>query len=161
MHIYTDGSCSQGKAEYTTQAGGWAVVVIGNEDFVIKTLAGGQKGTTNNAMEMTAFINALNVIGEELLKNDFIQGPFYIYSDSAYILNCLNQKWYIKWRQNGWKNAKKEPVKNKELWVELINLYEYITVRVPIEIIKVKGHSGNQWNDLVDEYAVKERKKYE
>ena len=161
MHIYTDGSCSQGKAEYTTQAGGWAVVVMQDNEFVIKVLAGGQKGTTNNAMEMTAFVAALNIIGEEVLaREDY--GEFNIYSDSAYIINGLKQKWYINWRRNGWKNAKKDPVKNKELWVEVINLWEYFErTGVIVNAIKVKGHSNNIGNNLVDEYAVKERKKYE
>ena len=159
MHIYTDGSCSQGKAEYTTQAGGWAVVIMKDETTIDYTISGGEKGTTNNAMEMTAFIEALNVIGGEVIHGN--KGPFFVYSDSAYVLNCLKDKWYIKWRQNGWRNAKKEAVKNKELWVELINLYEYLIVRTPIEIIKVKGHSDNIGNNFVDELAVKERKRYE
>lgn len=78
-----------------------------------------------------------------------------IYSDSAYIINCITQKWYKKWQTNGWRNSKKEPVANRELWERLIPYFE--NPRFSFE--KVKGHSGEKdWNDYVDRLAVEAKK---
>jgi ribonuclease HI len=96
-------------------------------------------------MELTAMIEAL-----KLVKNKKIETE--VYSDSAYIVNCINLKWYEKWKTNNWKNSKKDPVKNKELWIELIDLIESFD---KIKIIKVKGHSGIELNEKADELANK------
>ena len=99
-------------------------------------------------MEMTAFINALKHVSQYSGWN------IKVYSDSAYILNCFSQKWYVKWKQNGWMNAKKEPVANKELWIDLFFYYDFVSKKNKIELIKVKGHSGNQFNERADQLAV-------
>ena len=76
-----------------------------------------------------------------------------IYSDSAYCINCYQQKWYKKWIQNGWVNSKKQSVKNRELWELLIPFFEDNR----FNFIKVKGHVGDKYNEMVDEMAVKAR----
>ena len=72
-----------------------------------------------------------------------------VYTDSAYLHNCYQQKWYVNWQKNGWKNAKKQPVANQDLWKMLIPYFETFG----IDFVKVKGHAGNQWNEYVDDLA--------
>lgn len=139
--IYTDGACSGNQS--STNIGGWGAILIykGHE----KEIFGGTKNTTNNIMEMTAIIESLKQVTNKNLETE-------IYSDSAYIVNCINQKWFVNWRKNGWKNSKKESVKNKELWNELLNLLESFKM---IKLIKVKGHAGIKYNEKADELANK------
>ena len=105
--------------------------------------------TTNNQMELKAFIDALKLI------RDTVKEPTTILCDSAYVTNCIFDKWYVTWQRNGWRNSKGERVKNKELWEELIALYLELAPFITIQ--KVKGHSDNKYNNLADELAV-ERK---
>lgn len=132
--IYTDGACSGNPGP-----GGWGSILMykGNK----KEISGGKKDTTNNVMELTAVIEAL-----KLLK---FKCKVSLYSDSAYVVNAFNQKWIYGWMKNGWKNASKEPVKNKELWEELYEL----TKTHEVTFIKVKGHSDNEYNNRCDEMA--------
>ena len=132
--IYTDGACSGNPGP-----GGWGVVLMYKEHR--KELSGGCKNTTNNIMEITAVIEGLKA-----LKTDC---EAEIYSDSAYVVNAFNQKWIYGWLKNGWKNASKDPVKNKELWQQLYDL----TKVHEVEFIKVKGHSDNEYNNRCDELA--------
>ena len=106
--IYTDGACSGNPGP-----GGWGSILMYKEN--VKEISGALNNTTNNVMELTAVIEAL-----KLLK---YKCNVKLYSDSAYVVNAFNQKWIYGWIKNGWKNASKEPVKNKELWEQL---YEYI-----------------------------------
>lgn len=132
--IYTDGACSGNPGP-----GGWGSILMyqGNK----KEISGGMKNTTNNVMELTAVIEAL-----KMLK---YQCKVKVYSDSAYVVNAFHQKWIQGWLRNDWKNASKEPVKNKELWQELYQL----TQQHQVEFIKVKGHSDNHYNNRCDELA--------
>ena len=132
--IYTDGACSGNPGP-----GGWGTILM-YEDTK-KEISGGKKNTTNNVMEITAVIEGL-----KLLKYPCIVE---IYSDSAYVVNAFNQHWISNWKKNGWKNSKKEDVKNRELWEELESLLK------PHEasFIKVKGHSDNEFNNRCDELA--------
>jgi ribonuclease HI len=150
--IYTDGACSQNG----TWKGGWGVViVVGDENKILHTFDGSAIDTTNNAMELTAFKRALEFC--HIHSNEDYE--FIIYSDSAYILNCFDQKWYVNWRKNGWRNAKKEPVANKELWESILWTYEeLLSDNVDITLVKVKGHSGNKYNELADKLAVEASK---
>ena len=87
-------------------------------------------------------------------------GPFdevVVRTDSAYIHNCYSQKWYIGWEKNGWKNSKKEPVKNKELWEILIQAFK----NPNISFEKVKGHEDDLWNNFCDKLAVESAEKGE
>lgn len=98
----------------------------------------GAYGKTNNYCEIMGVYEALSC-----LKTNRI--PVRLYSDSAYVVNCLNSKWYVTWRKNGW--DKKGGLVNKEEWKKLISVYEKFK---DIEIIKVKGHSNNEENNLID-----------
>jgi ribonuclease HI len=138
--IFCDGSCSGN--QLSKNRGGWgAILRYGSKE---KEISGGEANTTNQRMELTACIKAL----EQIKVADI---DIEIYSDSAYIVNCMQQKWYVKWRQNGWKTAHKEPVVNKDLWVKLLNLVE----KYGVKFIKVKGHSGNELNERADRLARK------
>jgi len=139
--IYTDGACSNNQS--SNNIGGYGAILTYNNHT--KEIFGGRINTTNNIMELTAIIEAL-----KLIKNRKIETE--VYSDSAYIVNGINLKWYEKWKKNNWKNSKKVPVKNKELWEELIDLIESFS---NIKIIKVKGHSGIDLNEKADELANK------
>lgn len=126
VNLYTDGACSNNQSD--TNIGGWGTVLEYGDN--VKTLYGGKSNTTNNIMEMTSVIEGLKALKSNDIKIS-------IYSDSAYVVNCFNQKWYTKWRMNGWINSQKKPVENKELWVELIELVEHFN---DISFYKVKGH---------------------
>lgn len=139
--IYTDGACAGNQNKINK--GGYGAVLIYKDHR--KEIYGGEINTTNNKMEVKACIEALKT----LKRKDI---PIEVYTDSAYLCNCINQKWYAKWRKNGWKNSKREPVENKQLWVELL---EYVEVLEDITFIKVKGHSGVELNELADELANK------
>ena len=126
IHIYCDGGCSGNQSEQNI--GGWGTVLVYKEH--VKELKGGELNTTNNRMELTALIQGLNAIQ----NTDMCVS---VYSDSAYIINCFHQKWYVNWQKNGWKNSKKEPVENQDLWLTLIDLVQ----RHPqVQFYKVKGH---------------------
>jgi ribonuclease HI len=91
-------------------------------------------------MEIRAVLEALRTL----------PGPLTIVSDSTYVVNCFRDEWWVRWQRNGWRNAKKEPVANTDLWKPLIELYQE---RRPV-FRWVKGHSGDPMNDLVDRLAV-------
>ena len=141
MIIYTDGAYSS-----KTNRGGWAYVIVQSNHTICNN--GGEFKTTNNRMELTALLQALKICST-------INEHHTIYTDSAYIANCFDQKWYIKWRANGWRNAAKEPVKNQDLWEQILALYNPST----ISISKVKGHENDQYNILADKLAVEGRTK--
>lgn len=126
VKIYTDGGCSGNQND--ENLGGWGAVLEYNGHQ--KEMHGGAINTTNNIMEMTAVIEGLKSLKSKDLD-------IHVYSDSAYVVNCFKQKWYVKWQSNGWKNSKKEPVENKELWVELIDLVNSFH---SVNFHKVKGH---------------------
>ena len=137
IYVYTDGSASNNK----TKIGGWAYMILG-----LHKESGSELNTTSNRMELTAVINALK----------FLDGHGYnikIYTDSAYIFNCFNEKWYEKWEKNFWKNSQNKEVLNKDLWQELLRLYRKNTV----EFYKTRGHADDELNNEVDEMAVAAR----
>ena len=106
-----------------------------------KELSGANPNTTNNVMEITAVIEGLKALKRPCNVN--------IYSDSAYVVNCFEKDWINNWIKNNWVNSKKEPVKNKELWLELYNL----TKIHKVTFNKVKGHSNVKYNNRCDELA--------
>jgi ribonuclease HI len=132
--IYTDGACSGNPGP-----GGWAWAVAPEGE---PSGTGGEGRTTNQRMEITAVLEALRANPGEVT----------IVSDSTYVVNCFRDRWYVKWQANGWRNSKKEPVANADLWRPLIDLY---LARTPRPAFRwVKGHSGDRMNDLVDRLAV-------
>ena len=132
--LYTDGACSGNPGP-----GGWGAVLIFNG--IEKELSGANPNTTNNVMEITAVIEGLKALKRPCNVN--------IYSDSAYVVNCFEKNWINNWIKNNWVNSKKEPVKNKELWLELYNL----TKIHKVTFNKVKGHSNVKYNNRCDELA--------
>ena len=134
--IYTDGACSGNPGP-----GGWGAVIFDNENKQ-KNISGSEENTTNNRMELSAAIMAL----QEVNTNSEIT----IYTDSTYVKNGITE-WVLKWKENGWKNSNKEPVKNKDLWEKLDNLCEQNTINWKW----VKGHASNKYNNLADELATK------
>ena len=135
IKIYTDGSCLSNPGN-----GGWAAIINNNGDII--RISGNEKNTTNNKMELMAPIKAL----QKIEKKDKIE----IYIDSKYVKLGITE-WIHKWLKNNWQTSKKEPVKNKELWVQLYNL----TKMFEINWIWVKAHSGNTINEEVDSLAKK------
>ena len=143
IKVYTDGSC---RANGSTNAvGGWAFAIV-KDGELIYAARGMVTGTTNNQMELEAVKRAIRWIGT---GPEFKDEQVEIYTDSAYIQNCVSQKWYVNWQKNGWINTKKEPVKNREYWE---NLIPYFT-NERFSFLKVKGHNGDKWNEYVDKLA--------
>lgn len=144
--IYTDGACSNNGAE--DAAGGWAYVILDEQEKVCEYAQSQEIGTTNQRMELQAIIHAL----KRITDNTYPAGFFVceIHSDSAYCINAINDKWIVKWRSNGWVTSARQPVKNQDLWKELYDLYAHDERFV---FKKVKGHSDNRWNNYVDELA--------
>ena len=108
-------------------------------------------------MELTAFLSALENADTIETGNTKVT----IYTDSAYIANCFNQNWYVKWMSNGWRTSDKQDVKNQDLWRRIVALYIKLKERLDLSIIKVKSHSDNSWNNYADLLAVKARLKLE
>jgi len=132
--IYTDGACSENPGP-----GGWGAILM--YDGHSKEISGAENLTTNNRMELTAAIEALSKLKYPC--------KVLLYSDSAYLVNCFNNRWYVSWQRNGWKNSKGQPVENQDLWKRLLELLE----KHDVTFIKVKGHSDNEWNNRCDELA--------
>jgi ribonuclease HI len=130
IKIYTDGSCLNNPGN-----GGWAAII--NVNGEIKKICGNVKDTTNNKMELMAPIKAL----QEIDGNEQIE----IYTDSQYVKLGITD-WVHKWIKNNWQTSKKEPVKNKELWIQLYDLNK----SHKIKWIWVKAHAGNILNEEVD-----------
>ena len=131
IKIYIDGACSGNPG-----IGGWGVVILENDNDPI-FLKGGDNQTTNNQMELTATIKALQHFNnsEELT----------LVTDSKYVKDGI-QSWIANWKKNGWKTVSKKPVKNKELWLEL----DSEIARHNINLEWVKGHTGDTYNEKAD-----------
>lgn len=143
IEAYTDGSAkNNGKKN---AVGGWAFVVVVNGEIVYADHFYNFAEPTNQKMELHAALTACSYLDLRFTSFD----SFIIYSDSAYLVNCVNQKWYEKWLENGWKNSKGEDVSNKAYWVDLIKYFD--DPRFTFE--KVKGHSDCEYNNIVDELA--------
>ena len=131
--IYTDGACSGNPGP-----GGWGAILISGEHR--KELNGGEAETTNNRMELTAAIEALNALKRPCTVA--------LYTDSVYVRDGIT-KWIHGWRRNGWRTADKKPVKNAELWQAL----EQALKRHNVDWHWVKGHAGHPENERADELA--------
>jgi ribonuclease HI len=133
IKIYTDGACKGNPG-----IGGWGAYL--KTELYHEELNGFSKNTTNNRMELTAVIEALATIGQNV--------GIIITTDSQYVKNGINQ-WIFNWKKNGWKTAAKQPVKNKDLWIKLDELVQ----KNDIEWKWVKGHSGHPGNEKADQLA--------
>lgn len=137
--IYTDGACSGNPG-----AGGWAAVLIFGDSE--KKVSGFEANTTNNRMEMTGVIEGLKLLKEPCIVE--------LFSDSKYVCNGIDS-WLDKWKNNRWLGSDKKPVKNQDLWVEI----DKLKAIHKISTHWVRGHSGNKYNEIVDEMARYEIKK--
>lgn len=135
IEIWTDGACSGNPGP-----GGWGALLVAGTKR--KELFGGESDTTNNRMELRGAIEALNA----LKKPSTVK----LHTDSTYVKDGLT-KWIHGWKRNGWKTAAKKPVKNKDLWQAL----EAACERHDVEWKWVKGHSGDEGNEIADELARK------
>ena len=141
---YTDGACSGNPGP-----GGWGVVLRAesNEEVVKERLLyGGSYETTNNRMELTAAIEALKALNKSTIIT--------VYIDSVYVKDGLT-KWMPKWKSNGWKSSNKKPIKNDDLW----KILDGENKKHKVNWQWVKGHSGNEGNELADKLATRERDK--
>ena len=133
VEIFTDGACKGNPGP-----GGWgALLRMGKNE---KELSGSEADTTNNRMEMTAIIRALNALIEPCRVD--------LYSDSKYVLDGMT-KWIDGWQKRGWKTASKKPVRNEDLWHELIEAAKHHEINWHW----VKGHNGHVENERVDTLA--------
>jgi len=133
VEIYADGACKGNPGP-----GGWGVFMRAGAHE--KELWGGERDTTNNRMELTAVIRAL-----EALKRPV---PVKLYTDSKYVQQGISA-WIHNWKRNGWRTADKKPVKNADLWQEL----DVLARQFQVEWTWVKGHAGNPGNERADELA--------
>lgn len=144
--IYTDGACSVKR-----RFGGYAAIACFEGQQIV--VHGNKKNATNNEMELLAAVNILRVVNRFIKRGDKI----IVYSDSAYVVNAINDKWLEKWIINGWETKDGKPVKNRKIWGEMIAILScYIDLDVTISFVKVKGHSDCKLNNYVDRLAVRE-----
>ena len=137
IHIYTDGSSTKSRS-------GWGWISY-DDDGNCNANYGQEPDATNQRMELRAAFEALKFWDMFFSTKDDVT----IYTDSAYLYNCWADKWWINWETNGWVNSKKEPVANKDLWINLITFFKNPQVRFE----KVKGHSGHTYNEMADRLA--------
>ena len=139
MTIYSDGGSKPNPGP-----GGYAALLMYGEHQVM--IGGGEKKTTNNQMELTAAIRALEAL-TRTCEVDF-------YTDSQYLRRGITE-WIHNWRKNGWRTADKKPVLNQELWMRLHELTQQHTIHWHW----TRGHAGDKFNELVDQRATEERLK--
>ena len=134
VEVYTDGACSGNPGP-----GGWGAIL--RYGGVEKELAGYNRETTNNRMELTAAIKGLEALKEPCRVK--------LYTDSQYLAKAINQGWLKSWKKNGWKKSDKKPVLNVELWKQL----DSQLTRHTVTIHWVKGHAQNKYNNRCDALA--------
>ncbi len=133
VEVFTDGACKGNPGP-----GGWGVVLrMGHHE---KDMAGNEPDTTNNRMELTAVIRALQALKEPC--------HVHLHTDSRYVIDGIT-KWIFGWQKNGWRTAARKPVLNADLWQELLIAIK----RHRIEWIWVKGHDGHPENERADKLA--------
>ena len=137
--IYTDGSC-----DTTSGDGGWSFLLVFNGHK--KEGSGFEAKTTNNRMELTAAVKALETLKEACTVT--------LTTDSQYMRKAFTDGWLANWQRNGWKTASKDPVKNKDLWLELLALSKLHDIHWQW----TEGHAGHTENERVDVLALKARK---
>lgn len=133
--VYTDGACRGNPGR-----GGWAWAVPGG-----RFASGAEPATTNQRMEITAALEALRSLTADGASD------VDVVSDSTYVVNCFKDRWWQGWQRRNWKNSQNKPVANRDLWEPLIELA--VSSESNVTWRWVKGHSGDPWNDRVDELA--------
>ncbi|MDR1375848.1 MAG: ribonuclease HI [Holosporaceae bacterium] len=133
VEIYTDGACSGNPGP-----GGWGALLVYEQTE--EELCGKEKNTTNNRMELMAVIRALEYLPDIC--------SVALYTDSTYVKNGITL-WIRNWMKNGWLNSQKEPVKNQDLWLQLLK----ISAKHKVSWNWIRGHVGNQFNERADRLA--------
>ena len=133
IKIYTDGACSGNPGK-----GGWGALIQENDNE--KKLSGSELNTTNNRMELTAVIKALDHYDEAR--------EIEVFTDSKYVMQGITE-WIKNWKTNHWKTSQKKDVKNKDLWV----LLDSVSAKHDIKWSWVKGHAGDYGNEIADKLA--------
>lgn len=157
MHIelYVDGACRGNGQVADAPSGIGVVLLIPEKQPIYLKEKLNFNPNTNNKAEIFAVIRGLELLFEYYSpfdKSEFVKDKLTIYSDSAYMMNGITN-WINGWRANNWMNSKKELVKNKELWEYLDKRVHFFEQDFDIEFVKVKGHSGNKWNEKCDRLA--------
>lgn len=142
VNIFTDGSCVRNPGP-----GGWSAVLVENG----KSITGNDAFTTNNRMEMTAVIEALFWIEKNAEKYEV--DVVYIHSDSSYVINALTKGWLPSWKKRRWLKSSGEKVMNKDLWEKIDVALGSAKKHAKVKFCKVKGHSGEEWNEKADALA--------
>lgn len=143
IRIYTDGACSGNPGP-----GGWGACYV-VDGCISHTKSGNDPDTTNNRMELLAVVEALSDPMIFRVHNNLKRVD--VYSDSAYVVNCVKNGHLARWAKNGWKNRRLECVKHKDLWVELLCLLNKRGRKIHIN--KIKAHRGHHFNELADSLA--------
>ena len=141
VEIYTDGACSGNPGP-----GGWGAILRYNGRE--KEISGGEGQTTNNRMELSAVIAALECLKEPCTVE--------LYSDSRYVIDALSKGWAESWRKKGWIKSDKKPALNADLWERLLAL----TQRHEMRCHWVRGHADNEYNNRCDALAVEQRDRF-
>jgi len=135
VYLYTDGACSGNPGP-----GGWgAILCYGGHE---RELSGGEHGTTNNRMELTAVIEGLSALKEPCEVE--------ICSDSTYVIDSIKKGWVYNWQRNGWRKSDKSPALNADLWQRLLPLLK----KHKVSLVWVRGHTGHPENERCDQLAV-------
>ncbi len=137
VDLYADGACSGNPGP-----GGWGAILCYNGREL--ELSGYDPDTTNNRMELTAVITALETLKEPCAVT--------VYSDSKYVVDSIQKGWLAGWQQNGWKNSQKKTPPNLELWQRLLPQLD----RHAVKFVWIRGHAGHPFNERCDEMAVRE-----
>lgn len=140
VEIFTDGSC-----DTRSGRGGWGYLLrCGTQE---KSASGFEANTTNNRMELTAAVRALEALKQPCRVT--------LMTDSQYLKNAFTAGWLKNWQRNGWRTANKEPVKNQDLWLELLALSQLHD----LHWTWTKGHAGHPENERVDKLALDARRR--
>lgn len=135
IEIFTDGACQGNPGP-----GGWGAILRYNKHE--KEISGGEPNTTNNRMELSAVIEALNLLKEPC--------DVTLYSDSKYVCDAISKGWAKSWQKKGWKKSNNSPALNSDLWEKLLSLID----KHNIKIVWIKGHAGHPENERCDQLAV-------
>lgn len=142
--IYVDGAAKGNDPQH--RCGGWSFVIMYDGEMIAQG-KGGEIDTTNQRMELTAALQGIT--NAKHYSEQSTTACYEIYSDSAYLVNCYNDGWYKEWIRKGWYTSSRQPVKNQDLWEQLVPYFNdphYV-------FIKVKGHGENEWNIRADTLA--------
>lgn len=141
VDIYTDGAC-----KHNPGPGGWGAVIVFKG--IEKEMSGGEANTTNNRMELTAVISALEALKEPCEVT--------LTSDSKYVIDSIEKRWVYGWKARGWVKSDKSPALNPDLWERLLRLLEIHKVK----LVWVKGHAGHPYNERCDELACAQAERF-